>query len=150
MVKGTTKAKSRRGKVGAVVAAVASVAGMVFAASPATATAAAYPTSDFKIPYGASYFNGTITWFNRSIEGVGSFRATGCRRVYLQAFAGSTPLGVRSSSTWCDRTGSVTLSPPADVVGGADNAWVYMTDAYGNYLHGQTCYRSGYCIDGRH
>lgn len=148
-LKDTRKAKSRTRKVGAVVAAVASVAGMVFTAAPATA--AAYPTSDFRIPYGASFYNGTVTWYNRSINVTGTFRATGCRRIYARAFAGSTSLGFRSSSTWCDTTAPATLSPPADVVGGADNAWVYMTDAAGNYLHGQTCYRSsGVCIDGLH
>ncbi|MEJ2858577.1 MULTISPECIES: hypothetical protein [unclassified Saccharothrix] len=150
-LKDTTKAKSRRRKVGAVVAAVASVAGMVFAASPATAGVAAYPTSEFKVPYGASFYNGTVTWYNRSVGVTGTFRATGCRRIYARAFKGGTSLGFRSSSTWCDTTAPATLTPPADVVGGADNAWVYMTDAAGTYLHGQTCYRSsGVCIDGLH
>ncbi|MFI9818644.1 hypothetical protein [Saccharothrix variisporea] len=132
-----------------VVAAVASVAGALFTTAPATA--AGYPTSTFKISYGASYYNGTVTWYNRSVGVTGTFRATGCRRVYARAFAGSTSVGFVSSSTWCDTTAPAPLSPPADVVGGADNAWIYMTDANGNYLNGQTCYRSSsICIDGLH
>jgi hypothetical protein len=147
-LKDTTKAKSRTRKSGALVAAVASIAGMVFAAAPATA--ADYPTSTFKIPFGASFYNGTVTWYNRSVDVTGLFRATGYRRIYARTFAGSTSLDFVSSSTWYNETDSATLSPKADVPGGADNIWVYMTDETGKYLHGQTCYRGGGCIDGRH
>ena len=144
----TTTAKRRTGKVGAVVAAVASVAGMVFAAAPA---AAAYPTSTFEVPYGASFYNGTATWYNRSVSVTGTFRATGCRRIYARAFAGSNSLAFVSSSTWCGKTAPATLSLITNVPGGADNLWVYMTDETGKYLHGQTCYRgASTCIDGRH
>jgi hypothetical protein len=150
-LKDATTTKSRTRKVGAVVAAVASVAGMIFAATPATATVAAYPTSTFAIPYGASYYNGTVTWYNRTVDVTGAFKASGCRRIYARSFAGSTSLDFVSSSTWCDRSGPATLSPDANVVGGADNIWVYMTDAAGSYLRGQTCYRSAsHCVDGLH
>lgn len=76
-------------KAGAVVAAAASVAGMVFAAAPASATVAAYPTSDFSIEVGASYYKGTVTWYNRSVSVNGAFKASGCRRVYAEAIAGT-------------------------------------------------------------
>ncbi|GGX46182.1 hypothetical protein GCM10010353_70990 [Streptomyces chryseus] len=124
---------------------------MVFAATPATATVAEYPTSSFSIEYGASYYKGTATWYNRSVDVNGSFKATGCRRVYARAFAGSTSLDFKSSSTWCNRSGPVRFSLDANVVGGSDNIWIYMTDENQTFLKGQTCYRSlSYCVDGLH
>jgi hypothetical protein len=126
-LKDTTTTKSRTRKLGAVVAAVASVAGMVFAAAPATATVAAYPTSTFPIEFGASYYKGTVTWYNRSVGVTGAFKATGCRRVYAEAYAGSTWLDWQSSSTWCDRAGTAPLPLSADVAGGASKVNVWMT-----------------------
>ncbi|MGW7194722.1 hypothetical protein [Streptomyces chryseus] len=137
--------KSRTRKVGVAVTAAASVAGVVFAATPATAAAATV-----SIEYGASYYKGTANWSNRSVGVNGSFKATGCRRVYARAFAGSTTLDFKSSSTWCNRSGPANFTLDANVVGGSDNIWVYMTDENQKYLAGQTCYRTGYCIDGLH
>lgn len=144
--KNTTKTKSRLRKVGAAVAAVASVSGMVFAATPANA---AYPTSTFPIVYGASYYKGTVTWYNRSVGVTGAFKAVGCRRVYAQAWAGSTWQDWQSSSTWCDRSGEATLSVNADVAGGATRANVWMTtgDPYEG-LQYFTCYRNISACDG--
>ncbi|MFI9106537.1 hypothetical protein ACIGXA_39175 [Streptomyces fildesensis] len=127
------------------VTAAASVAGMVFAATPATAAGSA-PVS---VEYTASYYKGTATWSNRSVFVNGSFKASNCRRVYARAFAGSTSLDFRSTSTWCNRSGPSDFSLDANVVGGSDNIWIYMTDENGKYLSGQTCYRiGGYCVDG--
>lgn len=149
---GTRRArgKSRARKAGAAVAAVASVAGMVFAAAPATA--AEYPTSSFSISDGeGSYYYGTATWYNRSVGLTGTFKAVQCRRIYGRAFTGSTSLDFKSSSTWCNRTGQAPMGLDANVVGGADNIWVYMTDPYGNYIDGDTCYRNySVCVDGLH
>jgi len=121
------------------VAAVASVAGMVFAAAPATA--AAYPTSEISIVYGASHYKGTIIWYNRSVSITGNFKATGCRRIYAEGFASNNSVGVVSSSTWCDKSGPATL--PLDtshVVGGPSRIWVYMTNENGVFLEGNNCY----------
>ena len=119
---------------------------MVLAAPSATAASA-----NVSLPYGASYYTGTASWSNRSVAIDGSFKATGCRRVYARAFAGSTSLDFKSTSTWCDRSGPADFALVANVVGGSDNIWVYMTDENGTYLKGQTCYRSsGACIDGLH
>ncbi|GAQ51237.1 hypothetical protein [Streptomyces acidiscabies] len=147
-LKDTSKVKNRTRKVGAAVTAVAAVAGgMVFAATPATAA----DSATFSIEYGASYYKGTATWSNRSVAVNGSFKATGCRRIYARAFAGSTTLDFRSTSTWCDKAGPANFTLAADVVGGSDNIWVYMTDENQVYLKGMTCYRSsGSCIDGLH
>ncbi|GAA1537039.1 hypothetical protein GCM10009730_52860 [Streptomyces albidochromogenes] len=130
------------------VTAAASVAGTAFAATPATAASAA--AAAVSIEYGASYYKGTASWSNRSVSVDASFKATGCRRVYARAFAGSTSLDFKSSSTWCNRSGPADFALAANVVGGSDNIWVYMTDENQKYLKGQTCYRAGYCIDGLH
>jgi hypothetical protein len=114
-------------KVGVVGAVAASVAGLVLAAAPASAAVAAYPTSSFSIIYGASYYKGTVTWMNRSVSVTGAFKATGCRRVYAEAYAGSTWEDWQSSSTWCDRAGTATLPLSADVAGGASKVNVWMT-----------------------
>jgi hypothetical protein len=121
---------------------------MAFAATPATAVSAAAAT--ISIEYGASYYKGTANWSNRSVGIDASFKASNCRRVYARAFAGSTSLDFKSSSTWCNRSGPADFALAANVVGGSDNIWVYMTDENQNYLKGQTCYRAGYCIDGLH
>ncbi|MEV7192215.1 hypothetical protein AB0N81_10430 [Streptomyces sp. NPDC093510] len=153
-LKGTSKGNSRTRKAGAAVTAVASVAaGTIFATTPATATAAVaeYPTSSFVIEYGASYYKGTVTWTNRSVGVDGTAKASGCRRFYARAFAGSTSLDFKSSSTWCNRSGPVRFDLSANVVGGANKVWVYMTDENQTYLKGQTCYRNmSQCVDGLH
>jgi hypothetical protein len=151
-LKDATTAKSRRRRVGALVAAVASVAGMVFAATPATA--ASYPSSPFPIVVGASYFTGSVTWYNRAVEVTGAFKAVGCRRVYAQAWAGTvwtgyTWLDWASSSTWCDKSGPVTMTLSADISGGATEVEVWMTSesAYDG-LEYFTCYRATNSCEG--
>ncbi len=147
-LKDSTTARNRTRKVGVTVAAVASAAGMVFAAAPATATVAAYPTSTFLIDYGESHYNGTITWYNRSVHITGTFKATGCRRIYAEAFAGGTSVGDVSSSTWCNKSGPATLPlDTSNVIGGPSKIRVYMTDEAGGFLEGANCYPSyTYCF----
>lgn len=96
-LKGISKVKSCTRKVSVAVTAVASVAGMVFAATPAAAAGSA----TFSIDYGASYYKGAATWSNRTVDVTGSFKTDICRRVYVRAFAGSTTLDVKSTSGWC-------------------------------------------------
>ncbi|MEV4065596.1 hypothetical protein [Nonomuraea dietziae] len=131
-LKDTTQTKSRTRKVGAVVAAVASVTGMVFAAAPATAVA--YPTSTFPIKVGESYYKGTVTWYNRAVSVTGAFKAVGCRRVYADARIANSGqrLDWQSSSTWCDESGPATLPLNADVAGGATKVNVWMTTGKAN------------------
>jgi hypothetical protein len=151
MLKDRTTAKSRTRKAGAVVAAVASVAGMVFAAAPATAATADFPVSYFAMPYGASYYNGTATFTNRSVDVIGAFKASNSRRIYARAFAGSTSLDFKSTSLWTNRSGEAHIPLDANVVGGSDNIWVYMTDEADRHLVEVTCYRGvTYCVDGLH
>ncbi|WP_344495848.1 hypothetical protein [Streptomyces enissocaesilis] len=110
-LKGISKVKSRTRKAGVAVTAVASVAGMVFAATPAAAAGSA----TFSIDYGASYYKGAATWSNRTVDVAGSFKADICRRVYVRAFAGSTTLDVKSTSGWCNRSGPANFTLAADV-----------------------------------
>lgn len=134
----TLKERFATRKIGAAATVVAAAAGMVFAAAPAQA---AYPTSTFDITYGASYYRGTVTWYNRSIGVAGTFKATGCRRVYASAWANSVRTDYQSSSTHCDSTTSTPISLAADVVGGADVVDIWLADAAGTYLKGVACYR---------
>ncbi|MET8850191.1 hypothetical protein [Amycolatopsis sp. NPDC004625] len=134
----TLKERLQTRKIGAAAAVVAAAAGMVFAAAPAQA---AYPTSTFDITYGASYYRGTVTWYNRSVGVVGTFKATGCRRVYASAWAGSTRLDYQSSSTHCDSTAAAPFSLSADVSGGAGEVDLWMTDGTGQALKSAICYR---------
>lgn len=140
-LKGTATTRNLARKV--VVAAVASVAGMVFAATPATTTAADFPSSDFEIGYEMSSYDGSIIWYNRSVRVTGVFRASGCRRVYARAFPSSANVDFVSSSTWCNTIGSAPLPlGTSNVIGGPTKIWVYMTDGAQKYLAGQTCYPS--------
>jgi hypothetical protein len=141
-LKEPTTTKSRTRKVGVAVVAVASVAGMALAVAPATATVAAYPISTFSIEVGASYYKGTVTWYNRSVGVTGAFKAVGCRRVYAEALSYNTWLDWQSSSTWCDVSGPASLPLSADVAGGATTVDVWMTS--GNPDEGLeyfTCFR---------
>ncbi|MEU4445366.1 hypothetical protein AB0K14_22140 [Actinosynnema sp. NPDC050801] len=158
-LKDTPKAKSRTRRVGAVLAAVASIAGMIFAVAPATAapaaalaapatapadtaTVAGYPTSSFSIVYGASYYRGTVTWYNRAVGVTGTFKAVGCRRIYGEAWNNDTFLDDASSSTWCDRVGSAPFTLDANTVGGANEVYIWMTTEDPRYfLEGVVCYR---------
>lgn len=147
----TTKAKRRGRRIGAAAAAVASITGTAFAATPATAAVAAYPTSSFSIVVGASYYTGKVTWYNRAVGVDGTFKASGYRRVYAQAWAGATWLDWQSSSTWYNRTGPASLPLTADVEGGATQVDVWMTS--GNAYDGLeffTCWRGVSVCTGPH
>ncbi|MEV6109175.1 hypothetical protein AB0M28_31385 [Streptomyces sp. NPDC051940] len=123
-------------KASAFVAAVVAVAVPVLAGAPAaTATTTAYPTTLFGVYYDNSEYFGHITWYNRSVTVSGGLTADGCRRVYGIAWAGTTPLDERSSSTHCNEEYTIqTLTLDADVPGGADHVRINLTDAYGNIL----------------
>jgi hypothetical protein len=136
----TTPTSRRTTKVGAAMAAAASVAGMIFAATPATA--AAYPTSTFQLKYGQSYYNGTVTFYNRAVDVTGIFNAVGCRRVYTTAWVGSTELDYQSTSTHCNSTRATTFTLSTDVAGGASDVLVWMTtEDSRDILKSVYCYR---------
>jgi len=129
-------------KIGATMSAIAAAAGLVLAGAPAaTAAPASYPTQHFGVGFDLSDYSGTLTWYNRSVGLVGTFKAVGCRRVYAAAWAGSTRLDYRSSSTHCDSTAPAPITLNADKPGGAGMVDIWMTDAYGNILDEEVLFR---------
>jgi len=144
-LKDGSTAKSRTRKVAAVAGAVAMVAGV--ASSTAQATTADYPTSSFAISSGASYYNGTVTWYNRSVGVTGTLKAVGCLRANAAVWVGDTRLDPERTSLWCDRTGTTALSLEANVAGGADRVDIWLADSSGDRLSGVTCYpTSSFCL----
>ncbi|MEU4769435.1 hypothetical protein AB0H12_39955 [Actinosynnema sp. NPDC023794] len=143
MVKPKNKAttKSRTRKLGAAVAAMVSVAGMLLAAAPATA--AAYPTTDFYVwDSKGSYYSGTVTWYNRSVGITGTFNTVGCRRVYGEAWANTRRLDWGNSALWCNHLRTQSIPLDANVAGGATTVVVGMADENAvTYLDYVTCYR---------
>ncbi|MEU9143980.1 hypothetical protein [Streptomyces sp. NPDC048349] len=110
-------------------------AGMLLGTPAASAQTAAYPTTAFDVPYGASYVRGTLTWYNRSVGAEGVLRAVGCRRAWFGAYGASgNELGARSTSTKCDVTYPIETVIPADVPGGAAYVIVCIDDANANPL----------------
>lgn len=127
----TTKHRARKGR--AAVAAVAAAAGLVLTGAPPAAGTTAFTAHDFFLwgPDRASYFDGTVTFYNRSVGVVGTFHAVGCRRFYASSHAGGRQLDIRSTSTHCNSTTTENISLSADVAGGADRVRVALTDRYG-------------------
>ncbi len=135
--KDSTTTKSHTRKAGTTVAAVASLAGMVFTATPASAIP--HPTSTFSIEAGASYYRGTVTWYDRSVGVTGTLKTVGCWRVYLRVFADTRQLDYLRSGTQCDKTTNMSSSLSANVAGGADTVYIQMTETSQNIVKGATC-----------
>ncbi|MER5228016.1 hypothetical protein [Streptomyces flaveus] len=123
-------------------AAVAAAAVPVLAGAPAaTAATTTYPTTRFSVRSGDSWYTGQITWYNRSVSLGGALNADGCRRAYGIAWAGTTPLDERSTSTHCNSYTDQDISLDADVPGGADHVRINLTDANGKVLAYRYYYR---------
>ncbi|WP_328613827.1 hypothetical protein OHS18_36510 [Amycolatopsis sp. NBC_00355] len=108
---------------GPVVQPAAAAGSPELAASAAAAARAAYPTNHFNVPYGASYAQGTLTWYNRSVGVTGTRKVHSvCQRFYLYTYDSAVhELDVRSTSLLCP-TAQAAITPfsvPADVPGGA-------------------------------
>ncbi|WIX78759.1 hypothetical protein QRX50_46780 [Amycolatopsis carbonis] len=122
-------------KAKAVLCAATAVAGLALAAPQSSA--ATYPTTPFTVSYGATYAQGTITWYGRSAGVSGSLRSlasSDCRSVYAwttDKAISEPPLGQGTSPEQCgDAIKPFSLVLPADVPGGAAYTWVCL--AYGN------------------
>ena len=91
--------------------------------SPAQAAQAAFPTAPYRAPYGATYTQGTITFYNRAamVDGVQhAVQESGCRQSIAKSYHGTTLLDTTYSQVSCyNRTDPVHLYVNADVVGGA-------------------------------
>ncbi|TDQ00362.1 hypothetical protein [Labedaea rhizosphaerae] len=147
-------------RIAAAVALTTAVTGSLLTGTALTGTAAAAvpastdtttTVSHFDITYGATYFRGDVSWFNRSVGVDGTLRGlsgTGCRRAY-----GTTldnvywPLDYRSTSTVCDAVTTQHIPLEADAVGGAASVKIDLTDASGKILKYATCTRAGGCIN---
>ncbi|MFI9407895.1 hypothetical protein [Nocardia sp. NPDC052316] len=128
-----------------VVSTLAAVAGLTLAVAP---NAAADETATFRLVYGATYFIGTIEFYNRSVLIAGNLRglSTGCRRGWAFAENGSW-LDYNSTSATC--TGPVYREIPLkiDVPGGVAKVDVHLTEADGNTLADCTVLRGEeYCL----
>ncbi|WP_245791810.1 hypothetical protein [Actinacidiphila rubida] len=71
----------------------------------------------------------------------GNLHAYGCRRVYATAWAKTTPLDTRSSSTHCNNDSEQTINLVADVPGGSDHVYISLTDENGTVLDSGYYYR---------
>lgn len=108
------------------------------AAGAQTATATAYPTSNFNIDFGATWTRGTVTWYNRSIRVVGQNRSAvatpheACRSTMayaLRADRSVMNLNFEISSA-CGDIKSYDFVVSADEPGGAAYARVCLADWY--------------------
>ncbi|MFF2331189.1 MULTISPECIES: hypothetical protein [unclassified Streptomyces] len=108
------------------------------------ANAAAYPTSDYAVPYGQTYTKGKLTWYNRSVQLTGeqkSVSTSSCRLTYIAAFRSDggpdyTRLSERTTKPVCGKSIGISVNVPADVVGGADFVYICLdtTTAHLNCL----------------
>ncbi len=117
---------------------VVALAGLVLVAPQATAQAA-YPTNPFRVSYGATYAQGTMTWYNRTVRLTGNLRSlssSGCRKAYAVTFDSAIePLGERNTGPQCgDAIKPFQLDVPADVAGGAFATSVCLLDGNGAVL----------------
>lgn len=93
------------------------------------------PDLPCRVPQGAGYVRGTLTWYNRSVAFDGTLRAVGCRRPWFGAYCASgNELSARSTSTKCDLTYPISVGIPADAPGGAAYVIVCVDDANANPL----------------
>jgi hypothetical protein len=92
-------------------------------------SAAADDPATFDLKYGATYFTGTINFYNRSVRVDGYLRSlsTSCRRGTASSWNSNATevLDVRSTSAHCDGVTEQHLVLGAPVAGGA--GWVEVT-----------------------
>jgi hypothetical protein len=108
-----------------VLAAVAVQAGSIVPAR------AAYPTTDFYIPYGESYTTGTLTWYDRSVGVRGANKTTGgnCRQTGASAYGRGLFLDHDFSGLIC-----------MESVSGVNSfAFTLLADVYGGPSHVEVC-----------
>ncbi len=122
---------------------VTALAGLVLVA-PQAAAQADYPSNTFRVSYGASYAQGTMSWYGRSVRLIGNLRtlsSSGCRKAYAATFNSAINLlDDRNTSAKCgDVITPFQLDVPADVAGGAYATSVCLLDGNGVVL--------GDCVD---
>ncbi|MEU6090833.1 hypothetical protein ABZ865_29345 [Streptomyces sp. NPDC047085] len=106
------------------------------------ANAVTYPTSPYAVPYGQTYTKGTLTWYNRSVQLIGeqkSVSTSSCRLTYVAAYRSDggpnyTRLSERTTKPVCGKSIGISVTVPADVVGGADFLYICLDDTV-NHLN---------------
>ncbi len=125
-------------------ATLAAIGGLTLAGAP---NAAADDRAIFDLPFGATYYSGTIEFYNRSVIVAGSLRglSTGCRRGAASAeTADGRTLDYNTTSATCTGPVHREIHLSADVVGGARIVQVWLVDeANGNFLVGCAVKRGG-------
>lgn len=105
-----------------------------------TASAADYPSVDYRIDYGATYSAGTVTFYNRSLKIVGgdhSVSASDCRAT--SAIAYPNPGNVAYSNGICNGNETWTLNLDDNVPGGPSYVYICLDafapgDAYTHHV----------------
>lgn len=130
----------------AVAAALAAAAGLNLAGAP---NAAAADRATFDVTVGATYYRGTIEFYNRSVivDGVLRGLSTGCRKAGAWAYdAGGDWMDHRNTSVVCN--GAVERDIPLswDTPGAASAVVIDLLDANGNLIEYCVLYRGDeYC-----
>jgi hypothetical protein len=119
-------------------------AGTLLGAPAAGAQTDASVPTPFNVSVGNTWTKGAVTWFNRSVEVVGTHKSVSaagaayCRSTWAYTYdshdnllgsAGSAP-----ADTACGNTKSYRFTVPADVYGGATFVRVCLDDGYGKDL----------------
>ncbi|MEU6261104.1 hypothetical protein [Streptomyces sp. NPDC047043] len=115
-------------------ATLVAAAGLTLTGAP---SAAAADRASFDLTVGATYFRGTIDFYNRSVSVDGVLRGltTGCRRGAAWANdASGKVLDHRSTSLVCNGAVSRQIPLTADVPGGAAIVEVDLLDADGHII----------------
>ncbi len=96
-------------------------------------SAAADERASFDLTYGATYYRGTIDFYDRSVMITGELRglSTGCRKGQAYAFRTAAPrtLDRGTTSTVCNGPVSRQIPLTADVAGGAAEVQVSLLPA---------------------
>lgn len=125
----------------AVMTTLVAATGMALASAP---NAAADDPARFDVGVGATYFRGTVNFYNRSASAEGLLRglSTGCRRGVATAVdSAGNILDRRSTSLVCSGVVERTIPLVADVPGGAAFVEVAIADADGKNLATCIAYR---------
>jgi hypothetical protein len=114
-------------------------------------SAAADDRASFNLTWGATYYRGTVDFYNRSVVVSGQLRglSTGCRRANAYSFNPLKTLDSENTSLVCN--GPVVREIPlsADAAGGASMVSISLRDPEGRYLTFCVCHRGDeYCVLG--
>jgi hypothetical protein len=137
------------GRLGALVTAF--VVGVVMAVAPVAPKPAGAATADtatvFRMTWGASVTEGTITWYNRSVNIRGYVKAVSTSKQAMFWGIGTAGSSFclpdpETRTTPAGTTRSFNFGMYCDIEGGFDEIDVYLNDDIGTLLI-QVCFRSG-------